>query len=236
MSIQNSSEFPNVKVMLKTGVDGVGIESIEKTGTVLNVDTYTITLTNGVKETFNVTNGTSIASIAKTGTQGLIDTYTITLTDGTTTTFTVTNGASNLSIIAPIQTSLVASQNYDIGEQFIYNDNLYTATAVINEGGTISINVNCTLAEKITEQIDNNIYYEDVTTSTNAEGYADVRNSAPIDKTISVMIVGQNYRICAELFINSANATGYYAYVHDRGEVGTKVANASVTLRLWKRR
>lgn len=39
------------------GTDGVGITSIEKTSTVGLVDTYTITLTNGVTQDFTVTNG-----------------------------------------------------------------------------------------------------------------------------------------------------------------------------------
>jgi hypothetical protein len=81
--------------MLKTGVDGSGIASIEKTGTSGLVDTYTITLDDGRKTTFEVTNGedgNGIASIAKTGTQGLVDTYTITMDDGYTYNFTVTNG------------------------------------------------------------------------------------------------------------------------------------------------
>lgn len=78
-------------IMLK-GSAGNDIVSIEKTSTQGAVDTYTITLSDGSTETFNVTNGTSIASIEKTSTSGLIDTYTITLTDGSTTTFEVANG------------------------------------------------------------------------------------------------------------------------------------------------
>ena len=40
-----------------TGDTGNGIASIEKTGTVGNVDTYTITMTDGTTATFTVTNG-----------------------------------------------------------------------------------------------------------------------------------------------------------------------------------
>ena len=76
-----------------------------------NVDTYTISFTNGSTSTFTVTNGVNgtngtngqdgqdgqdgngIASIAKTSTDDLVDTYTITYTNGNATTFTVTNGA-----------------------------------------------------------------------------------------------------------------------------------------------
>lgn len=46
-----------------TGAQGVGISSIAKTGTSGNVDTYTITLTNGSKSTFTVTNGTVSYSV-----------------------------------------------------------------------------------------------------------------------------------------------------------------------------
>ena len=92
MSRQDSKQIENVKVMLLKGEKGSNIESIEKTGTSGVTDTYTVTLTDGTKITFTVTNGNNIESIEKTGTQGLVDTYTVTLTDGTTTTFTVTNG------------------------------------------------------------------------------------------------------------------------------------------------
>ena len=40
-----------------TGADGIGVAKVEKTATNGNVDTYTITLTNGKTYTFTVTNG-----------------------------------------------------------------------------------------------------------------------------------------------------------------------------------
>ena len=52
-----------------TGADGVGIAKIEKTATNGNVDTYTITLTNGKTYTFTVTNGKDGAA-GKDGTDG----------------------------------------------------------------------------------------------------------------------------------------------------------------------
>lgn len=93
------------------GNNGVGIQSITKTGTSGLVDTYTILFTNGKSTTFTVTNGekgdpgigiqgdpgNGISDIEKTSTQGLVDTYTISFTDGTSTTFTVTNGAPGQS-------------------------------------------------------------------------------------------------------------------------------------------
>lgn len=103
MSIHNSRQISDVKILLKTGVDGAGIANIEKTSTSGLVDTYTITLTSGTKYTFTVTNGKGINSVEKTGTSGLVDTYTITFDDGSTETFNVTNG-NGISSIEKTQT------------------------------------------------------------------------------------------------------------------------------------
>lgn len=58
------------------------------------------------------------------------------------------------SMIAPVETSTTASQAYAIGEQFILNGTLYTATAAITAGGTITIGGNCTASDSVTEQIE----------------------------------------------------------------------------------
>ncbi len=82
------------------GPRGNGIVSIAKSATSGNVDTYTITLTDGTTSTFTVTNGNAgngISSVVKTSTSGLVDTYTITFTDGATTTFTVANGGGTVT-------------------------------------------------------------------------------------------------------------------------------------------
>lgn len=77
------------------GKDGLGVKTIEKTGTDGLVDTYTIIMTDGSKSEYTVTNGargSGITSIEKTATEGLVDTYTITYTDGFTSQFTMING------------------------------------------------------------------------------------------------------------------------------------------------
>lgn len=76
------------------GQDGQSISEIKKTSTSGLTDTYEISLTDGTKKSFTVTNGKGIKSIAKTSTSGLTDTYTITYNDDTTSTFTVKNGKS----------------------------------------------------------------------------------------------------------------------------------------------
>jgi hypothetical protein len=92
MSIQNSHQIGNVKIMLVKGENGSSIVSITKTGTVGDVDTYTVATSDGGQYTFEVTNGSDIQSIEKTSSHGMVDTYTVTLTNGNTTTFEVTNG------------------------------------------------------------------------------------------------------------------------------------------------
>jgi len=88
----------------RQGDAGVSITRIAKTGTNGNIDTYTITFSDGSTDTFTVKNGTdgtngtngtdgkAITSITKTDTAGNIDTYTINYSDGSSTTFTVKNG------------------------------------------------------------------------------------------------------------------------------------------------
>ena len=91
MSLQDSRQLENVKVLLKVGADGRGIAEIVKVGTSGVIDTYDIVLSDGTRFPFDVTNGSSIATIEKTATVGLVDTYTITLTNGDTFEFEVTN-------------------------------------------------------------------------------------------------------------------------------------------------
>lgn len=76
------------------GQDGQSIKEITKTSTSGLTDTYEISLTDGTKKSFTVSNGKGIKSIAKTSTSGLTDTYTITYNDDTKSTFTVKNGDS----------------------------------------------------------------------------------------------------------------------------------------------
>lgn len=82
----------NAKIVMLKGADGADIKDIAKTATKTLVDTYTITLSDGRKYIFNVTNGKAIKNVAKTSTSGLTDTYTINFNDGSTQTFNVTNG------------------------------------------------------------------------------------------------------------------------------------------------
>lgn len=82
----------------------------------------------------------------------------------------------NVNAIANIQNNLVANKAYAIGEQFVYQGNVYQATAAIASGATITINGNCALADSLADQITdlnqalsnlNTIDYDDVTLTVN---------------------------------------------------------------------
>ena len=76
---------------------------------------------------------------------------------------TALNGKTDTTVIAPTEATTTASKRYEIGEQFILNGVLYTATAVIASGDTIIENTNCDLSENITEQIDEKAEKTDLT-------------------------------------------------------------------------
>ena len=68
------------------------------------------------------------------------------------TAYTALNGAADLgyvltsennNIIAPVESSNTTSQLYNIGDIFVYNDQLYKATSTIATSATITPNTNC---------------------------------------------------------------------------------------------
>ena len=62
---------------------------------------------------------------------------------------------TNTSMVAHVQTSLTADMRYLVGGEFIYQGNLYKATAIIPNGDAIVINTNAVLADDISTQIGN---------------------------------------------------------------------------------
>lgn len=122
----NSNDKDNTRAYMVKGEAGATISEIEKTSTQGLVDTYTITLSDGRTQTFEVTNGKTIVSITKTSTQGLVDTYTITFNDNTTQTFTVTNGEDGVSPTATVSKSNAVTT-------ITITDKTGTTTAQIND-------------------------------------------------------------------------------------------------------
>lgn len=66
---------------------------------------------------------------------------------------TALNGKTDTTVIAPTEATTTASRRYEIGEQFILNGVLYTATAVIASGDSIIVDTNCVLSKDIEAQI-----------------------------------------------------------------------------------
>ena len=124
------------------GQDGNSIKEIKKASTSGLTDTYEISLTDGTKRTFNVSNGKGIKSIAKTSTSGLTDTYTITYNDGTTSTFTVSNGKGIKSIEKTATNGLVDTHT------ITYTDGTTSTFTVTNGNGSGSGNENRNLIIK----------------------------------------------------------------------------------------
>lgn len=62
---------------------------------------------------------------------------------------------TNQAVIATKQTNTTPVRKYEIGDQFIYNNTLYKADAVINTTDTIRIGGNASTADNITTQISN---------------------------------------------------------------------------------
>ena len=151
----------NTKIVMlegEHGKDGTNIKSVEKSASNGLTDTYTITLTDGSKSSFNVTNGKGISSISKTGVSGLDDIYTITYNDETTSTFTVPNGKatdlvqSQIVPTASIEKGETASKSYSVGEYLAKDFILYKVTKAIAEGDTLTVGTNIaseTIAEGI---------------------------------------------------------------------------------------
>ncbi len=79
---------------------------------------------------------------------------------------TAVSGKANETIIAPVEASLTASRAYAIGEQFILNGTLYTATATITAGGTITIDGNCTASDTVTKQIETKLPWINLSATT----------------------------------------------------------------------
>lgn len=77
---------------------------------------------------------------------------------------TINSNKLNQSVIATRQSNLIASKDYVIGEQFVYNNILYKATAAIARNATITIGGNATTADSISSQISNLAYPQSVNT------------------------------------------------------------------------
>ena len=134
---------------------------------------------------------------------------------------------ANESIIAPVEASLTASRAYAIGDQFIYSGTLYTATAAITAGGTITIDGNCTASDTVTEQI-KTVIHEQKTVTTSSNGNANIGIS-PNDYIIISVYCSSSTDNIPMLYRSSASSWG----VHCINGSGNIIASTSVTLEVY---
>lgn len=121
---------------------------------------------------------------------------------------------TNQSVIAPRQANNIATQKYEVGKQFIYNNILYTATAEIAKNGTINPSGNCSQSEDIVSQI-GNLKKNQKGTAVNLWQYNTASNkyTIPNDGYISLTTKGETVpsgdeRITADLYDISDNHIG----------------------------
>ena len=198
----------NTKIVMldgEQGKDGTNIKSVEKSASDGLTDTYTITLTDGSKSSFNVTNGKGITSISKTESIGLDDIYTITYNDETTSTFTVQNGENVAYSIqnqivptASIEREETASKAYSKGDFLVKDGILYKVTKNITKGDALTVGDNIasdTLGGEISSLSENTTYKDissDVTIVKKNNQYADITQ-------IKAMRRGENVRLLVKV-------------------------------------
>lgn len=105
---------------------------------------------------------------------------------------TINSNKLNQSVIATRQSNLIASKAYVIGEQFVYNNILYKATAAIAKNATITIGGNATTADDISTQISNIAKSNQIATFVQGNGFTDF--TLPVTtKIISVICDTSDY-------------------------------------------
>lgn len=111
---------------------------------------------------------------------------------------TALDGKTDTSVIAYTETSTTATKRYEIGDQFILNGVLYTAAAIIANGGTITVGTNCTASDTVIEQVESledsaNINYDNT-----ASGLTATKVKTAIDE-----VAGMTKHGLVEFWINA---------------------------------
>ena len=157
---------------------------------------------------------------------------------------TAVGAKADQSMIAPVETSTTASQAYAIGEQFILNGTLYTATAAITAGGTITINGNCTASDTVTEQIKEKteLKYAEYTLTTNitiaSTGYSALLNTSNLgltgrnDDIVNITIRNVYLTNPSGFFISAVPISNGNIYVY--GTPGLIIQSGTI-VRAWYR-
>lgn len=129
---------PIYHLFIPRGHTGNGIVKIEKTGTLVLEDTYTITYKDGNTETFKVTNGKGIAAFEKKSKDGVHTTYRFTYNNGEYEEFTVDDGNGIASVEKTGVNNLkdIYTISFTNGETSEFQINNARSIASIEKGGS----------------------------------------------------------------------------------------------------
>ena len=209
----------NTKIVMlegEKGKDGTNIKSVEKSASDGLTDTYTITLTDGSKSSFNVTNGKGITSISKTGAIGLDDIYTITYNDETTSTFTVPN-SKGLNLIqnqiiptASIEMGETASKEYSVGDFLVKNGILYKVTKAISKDDALTVGTNIamtTVGGELSSINERLLRYKTIRFS---YGYTEIGKVVKLKLKDIVNDIGLYAFVDGSTYLETTDALGYH--------------------------
>lgn len=148
---------------------------------------------------------------------------------------TALNAKTNLTMIAPTESSTTASQRYEEGDQFVLNGILYTATDIIANGGTITVNTNCVASNTITKQI------ADTNTAVGKCEVlvVDIASFSSLPQTASDANIESDMVCVNSVLSNPSAQTGDWTVTTSAGSVsvsGTISGSTTLTLYLMKSR
>lgn len=135
---------------------------------------------------------------------------------------TINSNKLNQSVIATRQSNLIASKDYVIGEQFVYNNILYRATAAIAQNATITIGGNATTADSISTQI-SNFAKNNLDSYVNLTGYTQSWYTFPEDGYVHVYC---NSAGNINVSITGANGNNQFSIACSRNNSDTNIVQA----------
>lgn len=191
--MDDGSSYTTPPVRGPQGEDGVGIQSIAKTGSSGLVDTYTITLTDGSTTSFTVTNGTD-------GQDGFSPTITVTnITGGHRLTITDKNGTRTVDVMDGAQGDPGFSPTVTVvditgGHRVTITDSTGSHSFDVMDGTDAHITVDSALSDTSENPVQNKVIKEEV------DGLIDEYHSR-----LSANYVGSASRVMSTVTLMMAN-------------------------------
>ena len=199
----------------------VSIDTIQKTATSNNKDTYTITLTNGDTHEFEVNHGVTVTEINYDRTDGLKDYYTINYNNGQTTEFYVTNGENGTDGKSVTGIEFEYSNGLTDYYKISYSDNTYTYFTVKNGEDGVTL-------EELYETANKDGKYSNILEF--IEDYLSIN----INKSSSTIAAGKAVMSAVSVYAFSPVSGSYYEYKYGSYNYYSASAGSGVIYQLDK--